>query len=604
MIADGDARGAAVTLRVAFYGRTSSQDAQDPSLSIPRQLAVVERIASALGARVVGAYFDVESGRKSLDERGRGADPGTLGVTAERAGGLHDLLRDAERGAFDVVMVESIDRVSRKTFTSTQIEEQLGRFDIPIVAADEPTGGAASSMLLTRRVKQALAEFYILDLLDKSRRGMEASVEQGWHTGGRPPYGYRLEEHPHPNPSKARDGRRKHRLIIDQVPARAVVQIFDWYCVGHKGLGEIVDRLNCDRDTYPPPVPNRKDASELARTWSRSSVQAILRNPKYTGYNVWNRHDKRRGRQTLRPRDQWVWSSQPTHPALVSRELFEMVDGSARQHEHQAATSTAKPHPGAQTKPGRLYPTAGHVFCAICGCRLQGSYQRHKPWMRCQYLQRRGGAATAISGHPKSLQLQEQPIVDAIVQFLGRTIFNPDRLHTLSSEIAAATATGWQEHAQHIEELRAKLEAVDVAIRRQVIYQERYEPDSPAAVATAARINELTSERAATESQLRQAESERPAGAAPDEIEAVLRSLPDLRATLAHATPEDLAEILDAFHVTAVYDPRDRSLDITATVAPDPWGDTTPETKRPAAKAGRRTPYIAGAGFEPATFGL
>jgi hypothetical protein len=39
---------------------------------------------------------------------------------------------------------------------------------------------------------------------------MEESVRQGWHTDGRAPYGYVLEEHQHPNPAKAREGKRKH----------------------------------------------------------------------------------------------------------------------------------------------------------------------------------------------------------------------------------------------------------------------------------------------------------------------------------------------------------------------------------------------------------
>ena len=55
------------------------------------------------------------------------------------------------------------------------------------------------------------------DLIERSRAGMEESVRQGWHTGGPAPYGYSLEPHPHPNPQKAREGSKKHRLVIDTV---------------------------------------------------------------------------------------------------------------------------------------------------------------------------------------------------------------------------------------------------------------------------------------------------------------------------------------------------------------------------------------------------
>ena len=66
----------------------------------------------------------------------------------------------------------------------------------------------------------------------------------------------------------------------------------------------------------------------------------------------------------------------------------------------------------------------------------------------------------------------------------------------------------------------------------------------------------------------------------------------------------EIAEILEAFDVKAYYDRRDHSLEITATVIPELWIGDDPEPKRPAQRAGRRTPFIAGAGFEPATSGL
>ena len=49
------------------------------------------------------------------------------------------------------------------------------------------------------------------DLIEKSRRGMEQSARQGWHTGGPVPYGYRLGAHAHRNPQKAREGKKKLR---------------------------------------------------------------------------------------------------------------------------------------------------------------------------------------------------------------------------------------------------------------------------------------------------------------------------------------------------------------------------------------------------------
>lgn len=111
--------------------------------------------------------------------------------------------------------------------------------------------------------------------------------------GGAERYG--LAEHAHPNPNKHRDGKRKHRLIVDPITGKVVILIYRWYVEEERGLGEICRLLNADLDRYPPPRPSNRSCSELPPTWHRATVQAILHNPKYTGFNVWNRHNKREG---------------------------------------------------------------------------------------------------------------------------------------------------------------------------------------------------------------------------------------------------------------------------------------------------------------------
>lgn len=330
-------------MRYAYFGRTSDEDAQDPSLSIPRQLRSCKVIIEPLGDEIVAHYWDIESGRKYLEDRGNGANGSAFNVSVPRDGGINDLIRDAASGRFDAVIVESIDRLSRMTADSTHVERELERVGVGLFAADEPMTSDATS-ILTRRVKQGVAEWYVRDLIEKSRRGMEESVRQGWHTGGRAPYGYMLEEHQHPNPSKAREGKRKHRLILDPIRAPVVLMIFEDYCLHHLGLGEICEKLNRNLERFPPPIPNRKDENGLPATWSRIVIRSMLRNPKYTGYNVWGRNDKRRGRPQIRPREEWVWSPTPTHEVIISKELFDMVEERATRNTNAMKAGMPRQH--------------------------------------------------------------------------------------------------------------------------------------------------------------------------------------------------------------------------------------------------------------------
>jgi site-specific DNA recombinase len=71
------------------------------------------------------------------------------------------------------------------TADGTQIERELEGRDVALFAADAPLNSSATA-ILTRRVKQGVGEWYVRDLIERRRAGMEESVRQGWHTGGPP----------------------------------------------------------------------------------------------------------------------------------------------------------------------------------------------------------------------------------------------------------------------------------------------------------------------------------------------------------------------------------------------------------------------------------
>jgi site-specific DNA recombinase len=594
--------GQETTMRLAFLGRTSDEDAQDPSLSIPRQLRKCQEETAPLGYAIVAHYWEVESGRKLLDTRGtRGEDWSALKVPVPRDGGIQELIRDATTSRFDGVIVESIDRVSRMTADSTRIEQELERAGVALFAADEPMLTNATA-ILTRRVKQGIAEWYVRDLIEKSRRGMEESVRQGWHTGGRPPYGYMLEAHTHPNPSKAREGRHKHRLVIDPARGPVVLMIFEDYCLRHLGLGAICEKLNRNPDRFPPPVPNRKDENGLPHTWSKSVINSMLRNPKYTGFNVWGRHDKRRGRPLIRPRAEWVWSEQPTHEAIISRALFDMVEERARKNTVATKAGTPRTARANKTQAGRLYPLRGRVRCSLCGHRMEGCNQRDSNWYRCSYGYRRGAAAMTISGHPKVHGVKEDKLLGPVLDFLARRVFAPERLQLLRDELGAPSVSPAAEHAAEAERLEAELTTLDRALRIQTLRLEEHEdPNHPIVKLASERIMELSTRKAAITDTLAALDATRPETPDAEIILAALDAIPDLRPTLATASEAELAEILRAFDVEIVYDKNKQTLSIAATI--------TPELTAPGPTDDRtRTPSwhndIAGAGFEPATFGL
>ncbi|WP_231639134.1 recombinase family protein [Sphingomonas profundi] len=81
--------------RAALYARYSSD--QQSASSIDDQLRICREQAARDGSQIVGTYQDAA----------------ISGATLTLRPGIQGLLQDAQRGRFDVVLAEALDRVSR-----------------------------------------------------------------------------------------------------------------------------------------------------------------------------------------------------------------------------------------------------------------------------------------------------------------------------------------------------------------------------------------------------------------------------------------------------------------------------------------------------------
>ncbi|WP_242419643.1 recombinase family protein, partial [Frankia sp. CpI1-P] len=224
-------------VRVAFAGRTSTEEQQDPRQSLIRQL---DRAKSALPESwvIVAHFYDVESGRKDLDQRGHGADVSRFDIPIPRDGGIDDLLAEAEHPncRFDAVICESMSRIARRMFENLSIERQLEQAGVALLAWNEPikVDGPRASAILQRRINQSVAEYEVWNTLESSWGGLCTHVRDGWNIG-KPPYGYRAKSYRHPNSVKADRGATKTRLEPDGARGETVTQIAHWRY--YRGLG-------------------------------------------------------------------------------------------------------------------------------------------------------------------------------------------------------------------------------------------------------------------------------------------------------------------------------------------------------------------------------
>ncbi|MFD2843544.1 recombinase family protein [Paracoccus cavernae] len=98
---------------------------------------------------------------------------------------LLQLLADAKTGAFDVVIVEELDRLSRDMEDLAGIHKRLSFAGVEIMAVHE---GVASTV--TVGLRGLVGQLFREDNARKIRRGLSGRVSQGLSAGGRA-FGYR-----------------------------------------------------------------------------------------------------------------------------------------------------------------------------------------------------------------------------------------------------------------------------------------------------------------------------------------------------------------------------------------------------------------------------
>ncbi len=432
---------------VAWIGRTSTDDAQDPTLSLPRQLEN-SRNALPAGFVIVAKFYDIESGRANIERRGNGTAHQQFDIPIARDGGIADLLAEAQ-GAdrrFVAVVCESIERVARTTYSSTKIEFELEQAGVALLAADEGIDPAAvpgagdsaapfrrATPTLTRRIKQAISEWYVLNMPELSWGGTKTHTHQGFNIG-KPPYGYLAVKTRHPVKNKAELGKTKHRLVPDPVRGPVVTQIFLFRALDRIGYQAIADRLNREPGRYPPPDPIIGGGRRRrVGAWTASNVREVLDNPKHTGYMVWNRRKRARPERGIRgkvnPPTAWVWSARPTHEPLVTREIFEAASTVGRYRQGSRSEPTRNP------QANRTCLLRTYLRHALCDRRMWGHNVRRNAYYRCTPDPRHHANRPWFDTHRAHVTVREDKIIAVLDRFFERRIFGEARAHLLAESI-------------------------------------------------------------------------------------------------------------------------------------------------------------------------
>ena len=402
------------------------------------------------------------------------------------------------------------------------------------------------------------------------RAAMSAQAAlEGRFLGGRPPYGYRLiDAGPHPNPAKAADGKRLHKLEPDPQTAWVVRRIFAEYLAG-RGLFAIAEGLTRDEIPSPSQHDRVRNRHRTGEGWSKSAVRVIVTNPRYTGRQVWNKQRKDEilldvddvaagyeTRMRWNEAGSWVWSDIIAHEPLISAEDFQaaqaiMADaGRSRRRSREAHQRVIRP-----------YVLRGRLYCGYCGRRMQGQYSNQAPYYRCRYP--REYALASNVQHPGNVYLREADVLPAIDRWL-LVIFAPHRLEQTIHEMQAAQDPRPVVFTPPGQDTGALIASCDARLAR---YQAALDAGAdPKAVAEWTR--QVEAERAAVLA--RDASRDRPKPVpqlTEDDIRALITGLGDLRDVIHDAEPSVKAAIYEQLGLKVTYLPGQDKLRADVTIS-------------------------------------
>ena len=408
-------------MRTALYARYSSDNQRDAS--IEDQLRLCRLHVERQGWMVVDSY----------------SDRAISGASLLRPG-IQELIADAAKRRFDVILTESLDRLSRDQEDIAGLYKRMRFVGVKIVTLSE---GEVNELHIG--LKGTMGALYLKDLADKTRRGLRGRVEAG-KSGGGNSYGYDVVRAVGAD-GQPMTGERK----INQAEAEIVRRIFGEYVAG-KSSRAIAWALNGEGIRGP-----------FGREWGPSTIHGnpqrgtgILNNELYIGKIVWNRlryiKDPDTGKRVsrLNLESEWVIQDVP-QLRIIDQDLWDR----AKERQNALAFRPREKDDNAggsmlvRRRPKHLL--AGLVRCSCCG----GGYTLiSKDLLGCATTRNKGTCSNRLN-------IRRDALEASVLSGLRTHLMAPDLYKEFCEEFTHAVNQGLIERCSSIEAWKAELKRIE-----------------------------------------------------------------------------------------------------------------------------------------------
>ena len=360
-------------MKAVAYARFSTDRQREESITA--QLRAIHEYALKNNINVVREYKD----------EGKSA-------TSDDRPAFQQMITDLEDTRPQLVLVHKLDRFARDRFDSAFYRREIQKAGARLVAVDQPLDDSPESAFL-EGILEAQAEFYSRNLAREVMKGMKENAFKAKFNGGRAPLGYDIDQEGY--------------YIINEDEAVTIRLIFQMKLAG-KSLGSIVDELN-----------QQGRRTKAGKPFGKNSIDAILRNERYSGTYVFNETPKKvAGKRNNRVKnsEDKIIRVEGAIPAIVSREDWLTVK------EMMEARKT-----GPREKGNTLYVLTGLLKCGECGAAMvgntvtktvNGSIKKYH-YYECSHAKRTGKCSN-------KKRYPQEKLERAVLRFIESEIIRPE----------------------------------------------------------------------------------------------------------------------------------------------------------------------------------
>lgn len=263
------------TETVTYYRYSSTNQSED---SIEAQRRACEAYAAAHGLSIVAEYAD-----EAISGRGS--------KTASRVQ-YQRMLKDADKGLFQTVLIHKYDRAARSLAEHVKLEGRLHNKGITLIAVAQDFGSSSEAKIM-RALMWSLSEYYSENLSAETRKGHYEKAVKALHNGGRPAFGYNVVD---------------QKYVINELEAGYVKKMFT-AALNREGYKALVAEMDA-----------AGIRGKLGRPIKYSQIYEILRNERYTGTYVYS-PTKQVGRENRRKKPGAI-RIEDALPAIIDKDTF------------------------------------------------------------------------------------------------------------------------------------------------------------------------------------------------------------------------------------------------------------------------------------------